>query len=167
LCRPAEKTSVRKLTGYLAVAVSLIFLLAWPALGGASPAGEARGPLAPRTSSLSSQDAEAEFTDEEPTGEESEEGESAEEEKPEGEGEGEGVHHHGHAPACVVPTVDGLSLNAARSVLSKAHCGLGKISFSRSRHGTLVVVWQSHTRGQRLTRGSAVALRLGAKSHHY
>lgn len=69
------------------------------------------------------------------------------------------------AAMCVVPSLKGDSLAAARSALRKAHCKLGKITspHGHRRHGALVVLSQSHPRGAKLPGGSAVAVRLGAR----
>jgi hypothetical protein len=65
------------------------------------------------------------------------------------------------AVACLVPSLKGDSLGAARSALSKAHCKLGKVSKTRGHHKTLVVSGQSAKSGKTLADGAAVAVKLG------
>jgi hypothetical protein len=69
------------------------------------------------------------------------------------------------AAMCVVPSLKGDSLAAARSALHTAHCKLGKVTspHGRRRHGALVVLSQSHPRGAMLPRASAIAVRLGSR----
>jgi hypothetical protein len=61
---------------------------------------------------------------------------------------------------CVVPRLSGDSLAAARRVLAKAHCALGKVRRPRTRHGALVVAKQSVPRGRKLANGAKVAVTL-------
>jgi hypothetical protein len=61
---------------------------------------------------------------------------------------------------CVVPRLSGDSLAAARRVLAKAHCALGKVRRPRTRHGALVVAKQSVRRGRKLANGAKVAVTL-------
>ncbi len=65
---------------------------------------------------------------------------------------------------CVVPMLKGDTLRAARKALRKANCKLGKVS-RPSKHTRpsppLVVRSQSVPPGRRLTKGSAVAVKLG------
>lgn len=67
------------------------------------------------------------------------------------------------APACVVPSLRGDTLAAARSALSKAHCRLGPVHRPADRHGALYVRAQSTPAGERLAHGARVTLWLGAK----
>jgi hypothetical protein len=96
------------------------------------------------------------------------ESEAEEQEEREAETEAEGQeatpHHRRHPVECVVPAIAGGTLPDARRALLKAHCSLGKVSAPHSRHGSLVVVWQSRSHGSRLARGSAVSVRLALKS---
>ena len=61
---------------------------------------------------------------------------------------------------CVVPSLKGDSLTAARRALSKAHCKLGRVSKSRGHHKALVVSSQSAKSGKTLAEGAAVAVKL-------
>ena len=70
------------------------------------------------------------------------------------------------APAvvrCVVPSLRGDSLGAARNALRRAHCKLGKVGMPSAHHGALVVTGQSHAAGKKLARGAAVAITLGPR----
>ena len=62
---------------------------------------------------------------------------------------------------CLVPRLRGDSLAAARSALSKAHCGLGKVNRARKEQRKLVVSTQSVRAGRVLAKGTAVAVKLG------
>lgn len=71
----------------------------------------------------------------------------------------------GSAPAtaqCLVPSLNGDTLRAARRVLSKAHCKLGRVTEPRRRHARLIVTGQSRPAGARLSDNAPVAVRLGA-----
>jgi hypothetical protein len=65
-------------------------------------------------------------------------------------------------PACIVPKLKGKSLTSARTLLSRAHCALGKVKRPRARKGhklgTLVVGSQSPSAGRKLAAGSKVAV---------
>lgn len=62
--------------------------------------------------------------------------------------------------ACVVPSLRGDSLAAARRALARAHCRLGKVS-RRSRSGLpMAVAGQSPQRGRHLRSGAAVSVSL-------
>jgi len=67
----------------------------------------------------------------------------------------------GKQPACVVPSLKGDTLAAARRALVKVHCRLGKVSRSRGHHKTLVVAGQSVKSGETLADGAAIAVKLG------
>jgi len=62
---------------------------------------------------------------------------------------------------CVVPSLKGDSLPAARRALGKAHCKLGKVSKPRGHHKTLVVAGQGTKGGKTLADGAAVTVKLG------
>jgi hypothetical protein len=63
---------------------------------------------------------------------------------------------------CVVPSLRGHSLGAARTALRHGHCKLGAVKRPRHPHGTLVVVRQSVKRASKLREDAAVAIVLGA-----
>lgn len=63
---------------------------------------------------------------------------------------------------CLVPSLKGDTLRAARRALSKAHCKLGRITEPRARRAKLIVTGQSRPVGARLTEKAPVAVRLGA-----
>ena len=63
---------------------------------------------------------------------------------------------------CVVPSLVGRSLNAARRALARAHCSLGKVTRPRVGHGALLVIGQGAKHGKKLPRGARIAVRLGA-----
>ncbi len=67
------------------------------------------------------------------------------------------------AQRCVVPHLVGRSLAGARRALSAAHCTLGRVSAPRGDHGPLVVSHQGARAGQKLAKGSRVAVTLAAK----
>jgi hypothetical protein len=64
-------------------------------------------------------------------------------------------------PVCVVPSLHGATLRAARHVLAKAHCRLGKVSQPSRHRGALVVTGQDVRRGRKLAAGALVAVSLG------
>jgi septal ring factor EnvC (AmiA/AmiB activator) len=64
--------------------------------------------------------------------------------------------------ACVVPSLAGDSLVAARRALHKAQCRLGKVAKPVKHRGKLVVIGQGIAAGHRLARGSAVSVKLGS-----
>lgn len=68
---------------------------------------------------------------------------------------------------CVVPKLKGLSLSAARTKLTRAHCKLGKVKKPKLRKSAkkphLVVARQSPAAGAKLRGGSAVNVTLAAK----
>jgi hypothetical protein len=66
---------------------------------------------------------------------------------------------------CVVPRLTGDSLLAARRALSKDECRLGKVNTPRTHVGALVVKKQSARAGQKLAKGAAVAVTLGAAAN--
>lgn len=63
-------------------------------------------------------------------------------------------------PACVVPSLKGDTLGAARRALVEAHCRLGTVSRPRGRRKALVVAGQSSKSGKTLADGSAIAVKL-------
>jgi hypothetical protein len=64
-------------------------------------------------------------------------------------------------PACVVPSLKGDTLSAARRALGRAHCGLGKVTGPRAHHGALVVIAQSAEHGKKLPGGAHIAVTIG------
>jgi hypothetical protein len=68
---------------------------------------------------------------------------------------------HVKAVRCKVPRLTGHTLRHAKSLLSKAHCTLGRVTRSRHAAAKLVVRHQSHTAGARLTASMKVNLTLG------
>lgn len=65
---------------------------------------------------------------------------------------------------CVVPSLRGSSLNAAKRVLRRAKCKLGRVSRpARAAHGALLVMRQSQPRGRKLPAGTPVAVTLAAR----
>jgi ribosomal protein L35AE/L33A len=65
------------------------------------------------------------------------------------------------AVRCVVPSLQGESLVAARKSLRASHCTLGKVTRAHGHRGALVVRGQSPTHGRTLASGAAVEVRLG------
>ncbi len=65
--------------------------------------------------------------------------------------------------ACLVPSLKGDSLGAARSALSKARCKLGKVSKPRGHHKPLVVTEQSAKSGKTLAVGAAISVTLRSR----
>jgi len=61
---------------------------------------------------------------------------------------------------CVVPSLKGESLSAARHSLREAHCTLGKVIRPHRRGGALVVSSQTPGQGRTLTSRAPVAVRL-------
>jgi hypothetical protein len=66
------------------------------------------------------------------------------------------------APACVVPTLRGDTLSAARHALAKAHCRLGKVGRPARRDSRLLIIRQNARHGMKLPAGAAVAVTLGS-----
>jgi hypothetical protein len=64
---------------------------------------------------------------------------------------------------CVVPTLKGDTLRAARRAIISHHCRVGKIRRPRHHRGALVVTAQSPKHGRKLADGAAIALTLGAR----
>lgn len=64
-------------------------------------------------------------------------------------------------PACIVPSLKGDTLSAARYALDKAHCRLGKVSRPRRHRGALLVIRQTPRHGSKLVGKAAVAVTLG------
>jgi hypothetical protein len=63
---------------------------------------------------------------------------------------------------CVVPSLRGETLRAARLALNRAHCRLGRVRRPRRYVGTLRVKAQTPTRGEQLASDAAVAVTLKA-----
>lgn len=68
-------------------------------------------------------------------------------------------------PACVVPTLEGDTLTAARHALAIAHCRLGTVHHPSRSHGTLHVHRQSARADERLANGTRITLWL--TDHRY
>jgi hypothetical protein len=64
---------------------------------------------------------------------------------------------------CVVPHLSGKTLAAARTLLAKAHCALGKVTKPKKATGTLIVASQSPAPDRFLAAGAKVAVRLAVK----
>lgn len=65
---------------------------------------------------------------------------------------------------CVVPSLRGRSLNAAKRALRRAECRLGRVRKpARAAHGPLIVIRQSQPRGRKLAAGAAVGVTLAAR----
>ncbi len=65
------------------------------------------------------------------------------------------------ATRCVVPHLRGRRLNAAKTAIRQAHCALGSIRRTHSRHVRRGrVIWQSRTAGRRLPRSTKVSVLL-------
>jgi hypothetical protein len=64
---------------------------------------------------------------------------------------------------CVVPSLRGDTLSAARRALADAHCRLGRVNRPRRHHRTLLVTRQNPRPGKTLPAGSGVMLTLGAE----
>jgi hypothetical protein len=64
---------------------------------------------------------------------------------------------------CVVPRLRGDSLAAARRVLHRGHCSLGRVTASRTDGGALIVAGQSVRVGRTLAGGARVAITLAPK----
>jgi hypothetical protein len=71
------------------------------------------------------------------------------------------------ARRCVVPSLKGESLTAARHALSLAHCALGEVRRARDSRGRLVVVAQSPARGKTLPSEARVDVRLGHPEYRH
>jgi Domain of unknown function DUF11/PASTA domain len=67
---------------------------------------------------------------------------------------------------CIVPKLVGHTLTKSKKLLKQAHCALGKVTRSSHPKGTLVVVSQHPSAGQRLAAGARVAVKLGRKKSH-
>jgi hypothetical protein len=65
------------------------------------------------------------------------------------------------AARCVVPSLKHKSLADARTLLSSAHCRLGRVRWPRGHHRALVVLVQHPAGGRTLSSGAAVELTLG------
>jgi hypothetical protein len=65
------------------------------------------------------------------------------------------------APACVVPSLKGDTLSAARRALAKAHCRLGKVNRPAPQDKTLLVTRQSPKPGERLPARATIEVTLG------
>jgi len=64
-------------------------------------------------------------------------------------------------PVCIVPSLKGDTLDAARRAIGEAHCRLGRVSRPRRRRGSLIVSGQAPRRGKKLAAGTNIALTLG------
>lgn len=63
--------------------------------------------------------------------------------------------------SCVVPSVKGDTLSAARNAIARAHCRLGRLKRPSHYHGALIVTAQTPRRGSTLSNGASVTLVLG------
>lgn len=63
-------------------------------------------------------------------------------------------------PVCIVPSLRGDTLRAARRALTKAHCRLGRVYWPARRAKILLIAHQNHRRGTKLPGGAAVAVTL-------
>jgi hypothetical protein len=68
-----------------------------------------------------------------------------------------------HRESCVVPRLRGDSLAAARRVLHRAHCELGRVTAPRAHRGALVVGGQSLRAGRTVADDAKVAITLAPK----
>ena len=66
---------------------------------------------------------------------------------------------------CLVPSLKGESLAAARSALHRNHCRLGRVTRPRGHRGALIVTSQNHPRGTKLPYGATIAVSLGTRRH--
>ena len=66
-------------------------------------------------------------------------------------------------PVCLVPSLKGDSLSAARSALVKANCRLGRVRRSHRPQGTLVVIRQDYPKGAKVALDTRVAVALGGR----
>jgi len=66
--------------------------------------------------------------------------------------------------SCIVPTLRGRSLSAARRALRSSHCALGAVHRPAAHRGKLVVVRQAVAPGSKLPAGARVGVRLGSGS---
>jgi hypothetical protein len=62
---------------------------------------------------------------------------------------------------CIVPSVEGDTLSAARHTIARTHCRLGRLRRPSHYHGALIVIGQTPHRGSTLPNGALVALVLG------
>jgi hypothetical protein len=67
---------------------------------------------------------------------------------------------------CVVPSLKGESLAAARHSLNAAHCALGKITRPHKHRGALVVESQGQVAGKTLANETPIAITLGSIPKH-
>jgi hypothetical protein len=67
---------------------------------------------------------------------------------------------------CLVPSLKGATLAAARRALLRAHCKLGRVTRPHTAHAPLIVIRQASPPGARLSGGAAIAVRLGLRRHH-
>lgn len=70
-------------------------------------------------------------------------------------------------PSCKVPKLAGHSVGAARRLLSRAHCALGRVSKPRRARGPLVVLTQSPRSGLTRVGGTKVNVKLGKPPRHH
>ncbi|MFI4992919.1 MAG: hypothetical protein ACHQCH_04800 [Solirubrobacterales bacterium] len=67
-------------------------------------------------------------------------------------------------PACVVPSLRGHTLRAARRAINKAHCRLGKVSQPHRHRGALIVMRQTPSHGTKLAGQAAIEVVLGRRN---
>jgi hypothetical protein len=73
-----------------------------------------------------------------------------------------------HVPSCVVPTLTGDTLSAARRAIDKAHCRLGEVREPHHHRGMLIVVGQSRRHGEKRAGGTVIAVTMGpARSRRF
>lgn len=68
--------------------------------------------------------------------------------------------------SCIVPSVRGDTLSAARRAIARAHCRLGRLRRPSHYHGALVVMRQTPRRGSTLGNRASVTLVLGPAHRH-
>lgn len=66
-----------------------------------------------------------------------------------------------HIPSCIVPSLKGDTLSAARRAVDRAHCRLGKVRGPRHHRGRPMIISQSVPSGKKLAAGTAIAVTLG------
>jgi hypothetical protein len=70
-------------------------------------------------------------------------------------------------PVCIVTSLRGYTLSAARRVINKAHCHLGRVSRPHRHRGALVVTGQTPGHGKKLADEAAIEVVLGStQSRH-
>lgn len=68
--------------------------------------------------------------------------------------------------SCIVPSVKGDTLSAARHAIVRAHCRLGRLRHPSRYHGSLIVTRQAPHHGSTLPNGAPVTLVLGPAHKH-